>query len=123
EQPLVSTPGQRMVYSDLGYIVLAEIVERVAGTTLDRFLAAELFIPLGMSGTMYLPPSSLLGRIVPTADRNERPYPLTGVVHDANSFRLQGVAGHAGIFATAADVGRFAQMMLGGGQVGGVRIL
>lgn len=122
-QRLVGKPGQRVVYSDLGYILLAEVVERVTGTTIDRFLAAELFVPLGMAATMYRPPSSLYGRIVPTADRNERPYPLTGVVHDANSFRLGGVAGHAGIFSTAADVGRFARMMLGGGEVDGVRIL
>src|SRR5690606_20269783 len=103
EQRLTRPPGTEALYSDLGFILLAEIVERVAGRSIDRFLAEQLFIPLGMSSTAYLPAWTLRGRIVPTADQNERPYPLIGVVHDANAFRLGGVAGHAGIFTTAAD--------------------
>ena len=123
EHRLMRPPGTDVVYSDLGIILLAEIVERMAGQRIDRFLAEQLFIPLGLSNTMYLPPWSLRGRVVPTVGENERPYPLIGVIHDANAFRLDGIAGHAGIFSTAADLAVFSEMMLRSGEVDGVRIL
>ncbi len=123
EHRLIRPAGTDALYSDLGFILLAEIVERVTRRSIDRFLTEELFIPLGMSNTMYLPPWTARGRIVPTAGNNERPYPLVGVVHDANAFRLDGVAGHAGLFSTAADLAVFSEMMLRSGEVDGVRIL
>ena len=90
---------------------------------LDRYLAGHLFAPLGMESTFYLPPAALRDSIVPTAEENEREFALHGVVHDANAFRLGGVAGHAGLFSTAADVAVFAQMMMNGGAYGTVRLL
>lgn len=116
-------PGEAMEYSDLGMILMALVVERVSGMALDEFLAANVFVPLGMRWTTYLPPASLHDRIVPTAARSERSYPVQGVVHDGNAFRLNGVAGHAGLFSTAGDLAVFAQMMLNGGEYQGRRIL
>jgi CubicO group peptidase (beta-lactamase class C family)/beta-glucosidase-like glycosyl hydrolase len=122
-EQLLREPGERMDYSDLGMILLAEAAERAAGMPLDRFLALRVFAPLGMQSTMYLPPLALRHQIVPTAEKTEREFALQGVVHDANSFRLGGVAGHAGIFSTARDLAVFAQMMLSGGSYGSVQLL
>lgn len=122
-QPLVRAPGEAAEYSDLGMIILAEVVEAIVGMPLDDYLAQELFLPLGMWRTMYLPPAGLRDETIPTAGETERPYPLHGVVHDANAYRLGGVAGHAGLFAPAGDVAKFAQMMLNGGSYGEARVL
>lgn len=122
-QPLLRPPGEAVLYSDLGMIILAELIEQVAEMPIDELLAMHVFAPLGMSNTTYLPPIRLRDEIVPTALRTERSYPLQGVVHDGNAFRLGGVAGHAGIFSTALDVAVFSQMMLNGGAYGPVRIL
>jgi serine-type D-Ala-D-Ala carboxypeptidase len=123
EQPLVRPPGERMQYSDLGMMLLAAAAESAAGMPLDRFLATRVFAPLGMQSTMYLPPLVLRDEIVPTAEITEREFPLQGIVHDANSFRLGGVAGHAGLFSTARDLAVFAQMMLNGGRYGTLSLL
>jgi CubicO group peptidase (beta-lactamase class C family) len=122
-QDLVRAPGEEDEYSDLGMIILAEVIEEVAGEPLDRFLARRLFTPLGMDRTLYSPPVGAWEETVPTAAESERPYTLRGVVHDGNAFRLGGVAGHAGLFSTAYDVALFAQMMLDGGASGTLRIL
>jgi len=122
-QSLRRTPGEAMEYSDLGMILLAAAAEEAAGMPLDRYLAGHLFGPLGMESTFYLPPAVLRDSIVPTAEENEREFALHGVVHDANAFRLGGVAGHAGLFSTAADLAVFAQMMMNGGAYGTVRLL
>jgi CubicO group peptidase (beta-lactamase class C family) len=123
EQPLRRPPAEAVEYSDLGMILLAHLVERVSDSPLDQFLAQRLFVPLGMQSTMFLPPNAFHDRVVPTAATSERPYPIRGVVHDANSFRLGGLAGHAGLFSTAADLAAFAQMWLGRGRYGPVRVL
>ncbi len=120
QQPLKWEPGERVQYSDLGMILMAEIAERAAGMPLDQFLALRVYAPLGMSSTMYLPPITLQPQIAPTAADTERPFVLQGVVHDANSFRLGGIAGHAGIFSTARDIAVFALTMLNGGSYGNV---
>lgn len=120
---ILREPGERVLYSDLGMILLGAIVERVSGQPMDSFLAEQVFAPLGMDATMFLPPLALHGSIVPTAEVTERAFPLQGIVHDANAFRLQGVAGHAGLFGSARDVAVFAQMMLNGGRYGPGRIL
>jgi serine-type D-Ala-D-Ala carboxypeptidase len=122
-QRLRRPPGERAEYSDLGMILLSAVVESAAGEPIDRLLARRVFVPLGMSSTMYLPAAALRESVVPTAIRNERGFLLQGVVHDANAFRLGGVAGHAGLFSTALDVLVFGQMMLQGGSLSGVRIL
>jgi serine-type D-Ala-D-Ala carboxypeptidase len=116
-------PGQCYIYSDLGADVLGFVVEAVAGESLDIFLHDKVFEPLGMTDTFFRPADSLTYRIAPTEIAPPRGYPLKGQVHDENAYALGGVAGHAGLFSTAADLSIFAQMMLNGGEYNGVRIL
>ncbi len=123
ETPLVNTPGQRYVYSDLGAILLGMIVESVSGMPLDQFLQQNVFQPLGMTNTFFRPADSLHYRVAPTEVAPPRGYPLQGEVHDENAYALGGVAGHAGLFSTAADLAVFAQMMLNGGEYNGVRVV
>jgi serine-type D-Ala-D-Ala carboxypeptidase len=120
---LVAKPGATYEYSDLGADMLGFVVEAVSGQTLDRFLAARVFTPLGMKDTEFKPDASLRGRIAPTEINPPRGYPLRGEVHDENAYALGGVAGHAGLFSTASDLAVFAQMMLDGGIFNGVRIV
>ncbi len=120
--PLRTRPGERMVYSDLGFILLGALVEKVAEEPLDAYLARRVYTPLGMSSTLYLPPRTLVPFTAPTAQRSERGYGPRGVVHDANAFRLGGVAGHAGLFSTASDLAVFAQTLLNGGSYGTQRV-
>ncbi|TLD68333.1 DUF1343 domain-containing protein [Phragmitibacter flavus] len=108
-------------YSDLNYLLLGEIVERVSGERLDRFAEKEIFAPLKMNSTGFVPAESLRGRIAPTA-RDEAGDWLRGVVHDPTSRRMGGVTGHAGLFSCAEDLARFAQMLANGGELDGVRI-
>lgn len=121
--PLDTVPGARMVYSDLGAILLGKIVERVSGSTLDGYLARHVFGPLGMTSTVYRPDASVRDRIAPTEFDPWRQRHIRGEVHDENAFMLGGVSGHAGLFSTAGDLARFARMMLAGGTLDGVRIL
>ena len=116
-------PGQCYIYSDLGADVLGFVVEAIAGESLDTFLHDKVFEPLGMTDTFFRPADSLTYRIAPTEIAPPRGYPLQGQVHDENAYALGGVAGHAGLFSTAADLSIFAQMMLNGGEYNGVRIL
>ena len=110
---LLRAPGDTFVYSDLGAIVLTQIVERAAGEPLDRFLARRVFGPLGMGATRYLPPGAWHHRIAPTeVDSAWRKRLLRGEVHDENAGRLGGVSGHAGLFSNAPDLARFASWML-----------
>lgn len=107
----VAAPGARMVYSDLNAILLGEIVRRVTGQPLDVFVAREVYAPLGIDQQMMFRPAKRLEkRIAPTG--LWRGYPIAGVVNDPNAHRLGGVAGHAGVFATAPALARFAQFML-----------
>lgn len=108
-------PGTRMEYSDFNAILLGEIVRRAAGVPLDVFAARDIFAPLGLRQMMFRPPRRLVPRIAPTG--SWRGHPVAGVVNDQNAVRLGGVAGHAGLFATAGDVARFAQFMLGEGAL------
>lgn len=121
--PLDTVPGARMVYSDLGAILLGTVVERVSGETLDAYLARHVFGPLGMTSTLYRPDPSLRDRIAPTEFDPWRQRHIRGEVHDENAFMLGGVSGHAGLFSTAADLARFARMMLSGGTLDGVRVV
>jgi CubicO group peptidase (beta-lactamase class C family) len=121
--PLVCRPGDCYIYSDLGADVLGMIVESVTGESLDRFLDERVFGPLGMNDTFYRPSESVKDRVAPTEVNPPRGYPLQGEVHDENAYALGGVAGHAGLFSTAADLSIFAQMMLNDGTYNGVRII
>jgi serine-type D-Ala-D-Ala carboxypeptidase len=123
ETPLAFRPGQYMEYSDLGADVLGFVVERVSGQALDRFLDQRVFKPLGMSETGFRPSPLLRAQIAPTELNPPRGYPLRGEVHDENAYALGGVAGHAGIFSSAADLSVFAQMMLNGGEFRGTRLI
>ena len=120
---LDTVPGARMVYSDLGLIILGKMVERLTGQTLDRYLAARVFQPTGMQETMYNPAVSLRPRIAPTEFESWRGRHLRGEVHDENAFGLGGVAGHAGLFSTADDLAQFARMYLAYGVIDGRRVL
>ncbi|MGQ0641240.1 MAG: serine hydrolase domain-containing protein [Gemmatimonadaceae bacterium] len=121
--PLVCAPGSCFIYSDLGADVLGWAIESIAGEPLDVFVQRLVFTPLGMTDTGFNPADSLEYRIAPTEIAPPRGYPLRGEVHDENAYVLGGVAGHAGLFSTAADLSVFAQMMLNGGEYAGVRIL
>ena len=120
---LFAAPGQYYEYSDLGADMLGFVVEAVAGESLDKFLDARVFTPLGMSDTHFRPDASLRGRIAPTEITPPRGYPLRGEVHDENAYALGGVAGHAGLFSTASDLSIFAQMLLNRGSYNGTRIV
>lgn len=121
--PLDTVPGARMVYSDLGAILAGRIVERVSGQTLDTFVRERITQPLGMLSTMYRPAPALHERVAPTEYDPWRQRLVRGEVHDENAFWLGGVSGHAGLFSTAADLARFARMMLNQGMLEGVRLL
>jgi CubicO group peptidase (beta-lactamase class C family) len=115
--PLVADPGTRAEYSDIGFVILCEALERVAAETLDRFCQREVFGPLGMAHTTYNPPPEARAKIPPTQDdRTFRKRIIQGEVQDENASVLGGVAGQAGVFSTAEDIARFAHAMLGGGN-------
>ncbi len=118
----VRPPGLRFVYSDINFILLGEIVHRLSGEMLSDFAQENIFRPLGMRETMFQPPASLIARIAPTEIDPTTGKPLRGVVHDDTSRYMGGVAGHAGLFTTAADLAKFAQMMLDRGQAGSTRL-
>jgi beta-N-acetylhexosaminidase len=110
--PLKAEPGTGTLYSDLGMMLMGEIVARAAGQPMDRFLAEKLFLPLGMSSTTYNPPRTLLPRIPPTEKDPWRKRVVRGKVHDENAYAMGGVSGHAGLFGSAHDLALFAQLML-----------
>ncbi len=115
ERPL-HAPGTHFSYSDINYIVLGFVVEKLSGLSLDEYAARRIFAPLGMSETRYLPPAEWRPRIAPT-DRDEHGNWLRGVVHDPTAQRMGGVAGHAGVFSSADDLAKFAEEMLGAGRL------
>ncbi|MFO1498669.1 MAG: serine hydrolase domain-containing protein [Verrucomicrobiota bacterium] len=113
-------PGGIFRYSDINYIVLGEIVQRVGGSRLNEFARREIFKPLGMKDTTYLPDASQIERIAPTEQIGSEV--LRGKVHDPTAQRMGGVAGHAGVFTTVADVARFARMFLNEGTLEDVHL-
>jgi beta-N-acetylhexosaminidase len=123
-EPLEYAPGTKTVYSDLGFILLGEILERSTGRSVDQLAHEQIFAPLTMNSTMFNPPKSLIDRIAPTEnDAVYRKALVHGVVHDENAFAMGGVAGHAGMFSTAPDLAAFCQTMLNGGIYGHHRFL
>lgn len=115
-------PGHIFRYSDINFILLGEVVRRASGLPLIEFAWREIYEPLGMDDTGFLPPRARLSRIAPT-ERAEGDEILRGVVHDPTSRRMGGVAGHAGLFSTVDDLRRYVGMILGGGELDGVRIM
>ncbi|MFL6463843.1 MAG: exo-beta-N-acetylmuramidase NamZ domain-containing protein [Bryobacteraceae bacterium] len=118
----VAPPGARFIYSDINFQLLGEIVQWLSGTTVAEFAKREIYLPLGMKDTGFLPSPSLRGRIAPTEIDGSTGAPLRGVVHDPRSRYVGGVAGHAGLFTTADDLAVYAEMLLGQGQLGNVRV-
>lgn len=112
----VTPPGTAFRYSDVNFIVLGEIVRRVSGKSLDLYCAQQIFRPLGLKHTGFLPPPGQKSRTAPSDLR-------WGEVHDPTAYRMGGVAGHAGVFGTAGDLAVFAQMLLDGGVWRGQRLL
>ncbi len=119
--PLDFPPGQGFQYSDTGFLLLGEVVRRVSGLPLDRYLDKHVFKPLGLKDTLFNPPASLRDRIAPTEFHNGRL--MIGEVHDPRSRAVGGVAGHAGLFSTAADLARLCRMLLAEGTLDGQRIM
>jgi CubicO group peptidase (beta-lactamase class C family) len=119
DEALATEPGATTAYSDVGFMTLGLVVEAVSGRTLDRFLEEELFSPLGMSSTGFLPDASLLPRIAPTEEDSWRGAMVRGIVHDENAWAMGGVAGHAGLFSTAGDLARFTSALAAAVRAGG----
>lgn len=120
-EELRSVPGSTFVYSDINYIILGELIRRVSGRPLNEYVQAEIFTPLKMRDSGYLPPKEKFPRIAPTELVDGKM--IHGIVHDPTARKMGGVAGHAGLFTTTADLARFCRMLLGGGELEGVRIL
>ena len=121
--PIQCVPGNCYEYSDLGADILGFVAESVSGQPLDTFLDQHVFSKLGMSDTHFRLSAGDAARTAPTELAPPRGYPLRGEVHDENAWALGGVAGHAGLFSTAADLSVFAQMLLDGGTYNGVRVV
>ena len=137
-EPLRNPPGTRFTYSDIGFIALGEVVARAGGMPLDGFAQKNIFGPLRMHNTQFRPSAKMTTLIAPTEKRRgqlnylgdtganmgaEGEVWLRGQVHDPTSYRMNGVAGHAGLFSNANDLAIYCQMILNGGSHGGVRIL
>lgn len=119
-EKLQSTPGTAFKYSDINFILLGEIVQRVSGMPLEIFVKREIYVPLKMTDTGYLPAQEKLRRIAPTEVVDGKPW--RGMVHDPTARHMGGVAGHAGLFTTAADLARYGRMLLNPGELDGVKL-
>jgi uncharacterized protein YbbC (DUF1343 family) len=114
-EKLVTPPGSTFLYSDINFIVLGELVQKLTGLTLNRYAETFIFTPLGMTNTKFLPPQSWFLRIAPTQKDERSGIMLRGMVHDPTARQMGGVAGHAGVFSTADDTAKFAQALMNGG--------
>lgn len=120
DQP-IHEPDTKFVYSDINFILLGELVRQVSGQWLNEFCEEKIFGPLKMEDTGFNPDPKLRPRIAPTTRESDEL--VHGVVHDPTSRKMGGITGHAGLFFTAQDVSRYAQMLLNGGELDGVRVL
>ena len=114
-EKLINPPGAVFLYSDINFVVLGELVQKVSGMPLDQYSQTYIFGPLGMTTTRFLPPAEWKPRIAPTQHDERSGQMLRGVVHDPTARWMGGVAGDAGLFSTADDVAKFAQALLNGG--------
>jgi CubicO group peptidase (beta-lactamase class C family) len=121
--PLQYPTGTKMVYSDINFLILGKIVEKLTGTSLAKFVEENFYLPLGMIHTMFTPPESLENECAPTEYDSASGSLLRGVVHDENARSLGGTAGHAGLFSTANDIAIYIQMLLNRGVYDGRRYL
>ncbi len=128
QEELEAPPGMRFIYSDTGFIVFGELVENISGMPLDEFARRNIFEPLHMQETRFLPPADWIPRIAPTEEidlpaggkpGSGQGHVLRGAVHDSTARAMGGVAGNAGLFSTASDLERFCTMVLSGGRVPG----
>ena len=118
----IAPPGVHFIYSDINFLLMGEIVRRLSGQSLADFAHQQIYAPLGMNDTGYLPSPALLPRIAPTEYEEENGMPFRGVVHDPTCRFMGGIAGHAGVFTTADDLAKYAQMLLGMGSHNGVHV-
>lgn len=123
-EPLLNEPGAEYVYSDINYITLGVLIERLTGERQDKYIEENILNPLGMSDTMYNPPTELKPRIAATEEQPWAERDLVwGSVHDEKAWALDGVAGHAGVFSSAGDLAIFMQMLLNKGSFQGEDVL
>ncbi len=118
----IAPPGAKFIYSDINFELLGEIVRRLSGMSLAEFARSQIFLPLGMSETEFQPDPALKPRIAPTEIDPDTGLPFRGIVHDPTARYMGGVAGHAGVFTTADDLAKYAEMLLNLGERNGVRI-
>ena len=118
----IAPPGAHFMYSDINFILMGEIVRRLSGETLAQFAHDQIFEPLGMHETGFLPSPLLRARIAPTEINPDTGLPFRGVVHDPTARYMGGIAGHAGLFTTADDLAKYAEMLLAMGEHEGVRV-
>ncbi len=111
EEKPVKTPGSQFLYSDINFIVLGELVQRISALGLEKYADVHIFQPLGMKHTRFLPPAEWRGNIAETLSIDNRRI-LRGVVHDPTAERMGGVAGHAGLFSKASDLAIYAQALI-----------
>jgi len=119
----VVPPGERVIYSDLNFILLGIALTRVTGTDLGDLTRKKIFQPLNMDNSFFNPPDSLLERIAPTEKSLRRGYVIRGEVHDENCYALAGISGHAGLFSTTGDLANFLSMLLNRGKFTGTRVV
>ena len=124
EEKPIFPPETNFIYSDVNFIILGELVSRISGKPLDVYCDDHIFKPLGMKDTGFKPSSALRSRVAPTQyEHGSKGKMLRGEVHDPAAYSMGGVAGHAGLFSTADDLGIFAQMILDGGNRKSAQIL
>ena len=109
-------PGSKFLYSDVNFLVLGALIEKVSGESLEDYCEKNIFRPLRMTHTRFLPPASWIPKIAPT-QYDERGKMLRGIVHDPTARRMGGVAGQAGLFSTADDLSKFAVALLQGSSI------
>jgi uncharacterized protein YbbC (DUF1343 family)/CubicO group peptidase (beta-lactamase class C family) len=118
----IAPPGEKFIYSDINFLLMGEIVRRLSGQSLAEFVHDQIYAPLGMNETGYLPNPSLMSRIAPTEYEEANGMPFRGVVHDPTARYMGGVAGHAGVFTTADDLVKYAQMLVNMGTYNNIHL-